>query len=224
MPGEHLASQPPPDPRTARGGGNPESRYRPLVTGEPFDQREPHRRVLAGNGMRPPGQVPHSVRRGKSSQLSRLVPAVGVREPVDDGGQVMPERLPQPGHDHPLVTRNGANARQTTGAGLAGTVRTSVAHPGDATASGGTRRRSRRFAVVARSQALGRGRAARRLSGREQQSADGVAANAPPAHAQVASRRRRGRGRPSVARRAGSPERRPLNLPGFARWIVGLPG
>jgi hypothetical protein len=144
VPGEHLDSQPAPDPLTTHSRGNPESRYRPPVTGEPFDQREPHWRFLAGIEMSPPGQVPRAVRRGKSLQLSCLVPAVGVREPVDNGGQVMPEHLPQPGHDHPLIIRHRSDAEQTTRVGLARTVRTSASHPAEPTASSNAPPGSRR--------------------------------------------------------------------------------
>ena len=111
VPGKHADSQPTTDPLTAHRGGNPESCYRPPVAGKPFDHREPDRRVLASIGMSPPGQVPRPVRRGESLQLSCLVPAVGVREPVDDGGQVMPEHLPQPGHDRPFIIRHRTDAK-----------------------------------------------------------------------------------------------------------------
>lgn len=128
VPGEHLDSQPAPDALTAHRRGNPECRYRPPVTGEAFDHREPRRRVLARIGMRPPGQVPRAVRRGKSSQLSCLVPAVGVGEPVDNGCQVMPECLPQPGHDRPLIIRHGTDAERTARVGRARTAGTSASH------------------------------------------------------------------------------------------------
>jgi hypothetical protein len=129
VPGKHVGSQPAPDPLAAHCRGNPESRYRPPIAGKPLDDREPHWRVLAGIGMGPPGQVPRPVRRGKPLQRSCLVPAIGVREPVDDEGQVMPEHLPEPGHDHPLVIRHGTDGERTPSAGLAGSVCTRASHP-----------------------------------------------------------------------------------------------
>ena len=92
--------------------------------------------------MSPPGQVPRAVRRGKSLQLSCLVPAVGVGEPVDNGGQIMTEHLPQPGHDHPLIIRHRMDAERTARVGRARVVGTSESHPAELTAPSSTARLS----------------------------------------------------------------------------------
>jgi hypothetical protein len=79
--------------------------------------------------MRPPGQVSGAVRRGESLQLRSLIAAVGVREPVHHRSQIMPEKLPQPRNDDPLVIRHRADAERAICVGCARTVGSWVSHP-----------------------------------------------------------------------------------------------